>query len=297
MRPRARRAVTAEMRFWAATHVGLVRPRNEDGYLAWGDAGRRCGFFAVADGLGGHTAGEVASRTALEAADAWARRGLRSLGLLPPRARGADPADGASAPAGTAARTAGREAAPAGSEAAPAADSLERLLRRLIRLANRRVFRLARSRPELAGMGTTLTALLVAAPWLAVAHVGDSRAYLLRGGRVRQLTSDHSLAEEMVRTGELSEGEARVHPQRHYLTRALGVEARVEPDLLVLPYRGGDLLVLATDGVTRLLGPEEMAAAVLAARREGAAPAQRLVALANERGGYDNATCVVVELG
>ncbi len=275
------------MRFWAATHVGLVRPRNEDGYLAWGDAGRGCGFFAVADGLGGHTAGEVASRTALEVADAWARRGLRSLGLLPPRGR----RGGGAAGAGGKTSTAGD------GSAQPAADSLERLLRRLMRLANRRVFRLARSRPELAGMGTTLTALLVASPWLAVAHVGDSRAYLLRDGDVRQLTSDHSLVEEMVRTGELSEGEARTHPQRHFLTRALGVEPRVEPDLLVRPLRVGDLVVLVTDGVTRLLGPEEMAAAVLDARREGAAPAERLVALANERGGFDNATCVVVELG
>lgn len=288
--------MTAEVRFWAATHVGLVRPRNEDGYLAWGDAGRRCGFFAVADGLGGHTAGEVASRTALEVADAWARRGLRSLGFLPARRRRGQIAE-TGAGDGGAAYAGGGPTAPAAVGVAPPADSLEKLLRRLVRLANRRIFRLARSRPELAGMGTTLTALLVAAPWLAVAHVGDSRAYLLREGRLQQLTSDHSLAEEMVRTGELSEGEARAHPQRHYLTRALGVEARVEPDLLLLPYRGGDVVLLATDGVTRLLGADEMAAAVLAARREGAPPAERLVALANERGGYDNATCVVVELG
>lgn len=261
------------MRFSAATHVGLVRQRNEDGYCAWEEAGGRLGFFAVADGLGGHTAGEVASRLALETASAYARRALRALGWLP---------------------AAGRDGSPPEAERGP--ESLEGMLVRLMSFANGRVFRRARREPDLSGMGTTLTALLVASPWLALAHVGDSRAYLLRGGQVVRLTSDHSLVEEMVRTGELSEGEARSHPQRHVLTRALGVEPRVEPDLLVQPLRGGDIVVLATDGVTALLGPEEIAGAVLAARQDGVPPADRLVGLANARGGYDNATCVVVEL-
>jgi len=224
----------------AATDVGRVRDGNEDAYLV-DDA---MGLVAVADGMGGHRAGEVASATALEA--------LR------------------------------------------AAISSGRPLRESIEDANTAVFTKSLTDTSLRGMGTTLTAgTLVAGGTVLVGHVGDSRAYLLHDGELRQVTVDHSLVEELVREGRLTVDEAAVHPQRSIITRALGVDATVEVDVYAVELAPGDRLLLCSDGLTGMLQPDDIAATL---RREDdpRRAATQLIDAANVAGGEDNITVVVV---
>jgi protein phosphatase len=235
------------LRAAARSDLGLRRSANED---AWAVA-EDLGLYLVADGMGGHTAGQLASRLAVEAA-------LRSLRTL----------EGAAA-------------------------SLTEKLRYAVAAANREVYDTSQARPPLAGMGTTFVALLAGSERVALAHVGDSRAYLVRGGRIRQLTDDHSLVGELVRRHEISETAARGHPHRHVLTRALGVRHTVEPDLAELSPRMGDSFVLCSDGLTGHVRDEEIGEAV-ARDADPDAVCAALVALANSRGGEDNTTVVLV---
>jgi len=224
----------------AATDVGRVREGNEDAYLV-DDA---MGLVAVADGMGGHRGGEVASATALEA--------LR------------------------------------------AAISAGRPLRESVEDANRAVFEKAQSDESLRGMGTTITAATLAAGGtLLIGHVGDSRAYLLRDGELRQVTTDHSLVEELVRDGRLTPDEAAVHPQRSIITRALGVDSTVDVDVYPLELFAGDVLMFCSDGLTGMLQPD-LIAAELRREEDPARAATKLVDAANASGGEDNITVVVV---
>ncbi len=234
------------LRAAGATDVGLVRSSNEDQLLVAEP------LFAVADGMGGHAAGEVASLTAIEAL-LVAFDGNRS-------------ADG---------------------------------LLDAVRDANRAVWEQARERPELRGMGTTMTALALVEKdgddVLVVVNVGDSRAYLLRDGELDQLTEDHSVPEELRRAGRLSAQEAASDPRRHVLTRVLGVDPEVEVDSFeLIPYRG-DRLLLASDGLFGDVADDRIAA-VLRRRSDPEKAAKDLVALANEAGGADNITVVVVDV-
>jgi protein phosphatase len=234
------------LRAAASTDVGLRRRINEDRYALAPDLG----LYLVADGMGGHTAGQVASELASEAA-------LQAIRTL----------EGASA-------------------------SLAEKLRYAVASANRAIYTTARERPELAGMGTTLVCLLSGGGRAALAHVGDSRAYLVRGERIRQLTDDHSIVGELLRRNEISEDAAREHPHRHVLTRALGVRKAVEPDLAELTPQLGDLFVLCSDGLTTHVEDHEIAKAVT--QEEDLQEAcERLIDLANGRGGEDNTTIIV----
>ena len=167
--------------------------------------------------------------------------------------------------------------------------------------ANQAVWQESQDHSELRGMGTTLTAVALVGgrstgrDTLALANVGDSRAYLFSDDRLVQVTADHSLAEERMRHGEITEEEAAVHPQRHILTRALGISTEVETDMWELQLRSGDRIVLCSDGLTNELTNEEMAE-VLATEPDPAAAAHRLVDLANEHGGADNITVIVVDV-
>jgi protein phosphatase len=235
------------LRAAAGSDVGRRRAANEDHYAL----APEIGLYLVADGLGGHVAGQIASELAAEAA-------LRTIRTL----------EGA----GT---------------------SLAEKLRYAVIAANREVHETARRRRELAGMGTTLVALLAQDGRAALAHVGDSRAYLVRGERIRQLTDDHSLVGELVRRREISADAAREHPQRHVLTRAVGVRATVEPDLAELTPEAGDVFVLCSDGLTGHVRDEEIARAVAG----GVDPQEAvdlLIRLANDRGGDDNITVALV---
>lgn len=173
-------------------------------------------------------------------------------------------------------------------------------LREAVVAANREVWRQSRARADLRGMGTTLTAAALVPTRdggddaIALANVGDSRAYVFSGGRLVQVTADHSLAEEKVRQGEMSEAQAAVHPHRHILTRALGVAADVDVDLWELHLRSGDRLLLCSDGLTNEIGADEIAG-VLATVVDPEEAAEALVQAANEHGGNDNITVLVVD--
>jgi protein phosphatase len=235
------------LRAAASTHVGRRRRMNEDRYALAPDLG----LYLVADGMGGHTAGQVASEMAAEAA-------LRAVRTL----------QGASA-------------------------SLAEKLRYAVTSANREIYQTGRQQPELAGMGTTLVSVLVLEGRAALAHVGDSRAYLVRGGRIRQLTDDHSVVGELLRRREISEDAAREHPHRHVLTRALGVRPVVEPDLAELSPEPDDVFVLCSDGLTVHVEDDEIAEHVVGAADPDAC-VENLVDLANARGGDDNITVLVL---
>jgi PPM family protein phosphatase len=224
--------------------VGRVREGNEDSYLLEEP------LFVVADGMGGHLAGDVASSTAVEVIKNHAD---------------ADPA---------------RDP-----------DSLAGLLRR----ANSAIWEKAQSDSSLRGMGTTCTLLMLEDDHAELAHVGDSRAYLFRGGELSQLTEDHTLVGRMVREGRLSEQEADNHPQRSIITRALGVDSEVKVDLLSLDLMEGDRLLLCSDGLTSMIDTDKISG-VLATESDPQAAADKLVELANEAGGEDNITVLVLDV-
>lgn len=234
----------------ARTDVGLRRTVNEDCFALAADLG----LYLVADGMGGHTAGQLASRLATAGTVAALRRAATT-------------------------------------DATPTEK-----LRYCIAAANRHVFDTAQKKPELAGMGTTLVAVLASPGRIALAHVGDSRAYLIRAGRIRQLTDDHSLVAELVRRQEISAVAARGHPHRHVLTRALGVRRAVEADLAEFTPVPGDVMVLCSDGLTSHVEDGEIAEAVAGAG-ELESVCSSLVDLANERGGEDNITVVLIRCG
>lgn len=212
-------------------------------------------LYAVADGMGGHAGGNQASRLAVEELRLVVEEG--------------DPG------------SLGRK-----DEAACA------LMREAAKRAGRRIFRTARENPDLRGMGTTLTSLLFYETRVCMAHVGDSRAYLYRDGRVSQLSQDHSWIQEQVRAGLLTESEAKNSRLKHVITRSVGFEEDVQVDTLSMPVLMGDCFLLCSDGLSNYLTDEELGA-LMAGTYYSRLPSV-LVDLANERGGDDNITVVVV---
>jgi PPM family protein phosphatase len=233
--------------FAAATDVGRMRKNNEDSYLSSQPVA------AVADGMGGHSAGEVASAIAIEEL-----AGLRDRGPW--------------------------ENETAATEA----------LKQAILRANRRIREMAASDRKLNGMGTTLVALLEDGDLVHLANVGDSRGYLLRQGELSQVTVDHSLVQELVDDGRLSPEDAERHPQRSVITRALGIDPEVEFDLFTYKLQVGDRLLLCSDGLSDVVEPTQIRNVLLRERNPQRA-ARRLIAVANEQGGPDNITVIVVD--
>jgi PPM family protein phosphatase len=177
-------------------------------------------------------------------------------------------------------------------EGLPASGPPEARLAELVRSANHRIYDRSRAEQGRAGMGTTLTAAFFDDAHLAIAHVGDSRAYLFRDGELMRLTQDHSLVDELVRQGKLTEEQAAEHPQRSIITRALGPEPEVEVDTWTYPVRAGDVLLLCSDGLTSMIS-EERVAEILRSARSLQAAADDLIQDANEAGGRDNITVVL----
>ena len=228
----------------AKTDVGRIRERNEDAYLI------NEPLYAVADGMGGHRGGDVASSMTLEA--------LQEVALP---------------------------------QQAPLGKLLEE-----IKKANVEVLRRGDADSDLRGMGTTLTAFLKDDDKGYIAHIGDSRAYLLRDGSVQRLTRDHTLVERMVEEGRLQPEQARNHPQQNILTRVLGVEDNVEVDDLTLdPIQPGDRILLCTDGLSHMVGDDTIEG-ILQEEADPQAAADRLVDAAIEAGGEDNVTVIVLDV-
>ena len=229
----------------SATDTGRRRRRNEDAYVV------KPPLFAIADGMGGAQAGEVASRLA--------------AGVL-------NESDGDGSP--------------------------EEQVVALIREANRRVFAHSNEVADTQGMGTTMTLAVVDEPAGAImfGHVGDSRAYRFRDGQLEQLTEDHSLVQQLISSGRLSPEEADTHPQKSVITRAVGTEPDVDVDTFAIEAEPGDLYLICSDGLTDMLGAEEIRRAVEARRDDLDGAARSLVEAANRRGGEDNITVVLFEI-
>ena len=233
------------MNIGVATHPGRKRRHNEDTYVV------EPPLFAVADGMGGANAGEVAS-------------GLAAGALKE------GPADGSRG---------------------------EDRVTALIQEANRRVFRRANEDREAAGMGTTMTVALVEDDRVVFGHVGDSRAYRIRSGSIEQLTDDHSLVAELVRSGRLTPEEAEAHPQRSVITRAVGTEPDVDVDTFAIEPAEGDLFLICSDGLTDMVDDRAIIEAVEEHRDDLDEAAKALVGAANRVGGEDNITVVFFEVG
>jgi protein phosphatase len=227
-----------------ATDPGRKRRQNEDAFVV------RPPLFAIADGMGGARAGEIASALA---AGALNESGTRSGG--------------------------------------------EDRVRELIQEANRRVHERASNDPATSGMGTTMTVALVEPTGdITFGHVGDSRAYVLRGDTLEQLTDDHSLVAELVRRGELSASDAEVHPQRSVITRALGTDPDVDVDAFTVHPQPGDIYLLCSDGLSDMVAGEGIEEVLLANRGDLDVTAKALVRAANRGGGDDNITAVLFEI-
>lgn len=239
------------------TDVGKVRLSNEDSY----GFDLRHGVFVVCDGMGGHAAGEVASRIAVETVLAYFRD-------HEPLAANADLAD-----------------APLGAQ----------MLSDAVSKANENILEYAEGNTSTNGMGTTLVAARYDEGRFTIAHVGDSRIYLLRGDTLLQLTEDHSLVMEQVRRGIMTMEEARHSSAQHIITRALGTEDNSPPDLAEFPAEVGDILVLTTDGVLRHLEDPQIHDALRDATSLQTA-CDKLIDLALDGGGEDNATCILIRV-
>ncbi len=246
---------------WAETSVGRVRDHNED--ALWLDP--RLGLYAVADGMGGHAAGEVASQLALEVvARCLQEQWVRAEQLL-------------------------REPA-----SRDAARDVQRLLDEAALAACAAVHEAGQAEEARRGMGTTLSALLIVGAQGFLAHVGDSRIYLLRGGKQYQLTQDHTLQNELLKRGKLTPAQVAQVKQKNALIRAIGPYASVEVDTLGFDVFPGDRFLLCSDGLHGYLQQDELSAIFEGPLDQAAV---RLVALANQRGGHDNITAVVVTVG
>ena len=236
-----------------ATDVGRVRPHNEDSFLI--DAPR--GVFLVADGMGGHAAGEIASAIATESVGSALRQGVDG-GL----------------------RT----------------DVLEEAMRQSFHNAHMSIVNYSAIKPETKGMGTTMTALVVCDDGIfRLGHIGDSRGYVLRHGELEQVTRDHTWVQREVEAGRITERGARRHHLSHVLTRALGADTLDQPDVYSGTLLPGDIVLLASDGLTGML-TDRMIRRVLTRPGELADMVAALIVGANERGGRDNITAVLVRI-
>ena len=224
------------------THVGLVRQQNEDS--AWMDEAQN--VYAVADGMGGHMAGEVASAMAIDAVKQMAHSGVR-----------------------------------------PGVSSM----REMVFAGHEAIYTHALRNPQCSGMGTTLSVLWHTGGYAYIAHVGDSRIYRLRDGAFEQITQDHSLVEELVRARIITKEQARTHPRRNIITRALGTRGENMPDMLATDTRAGDIWLLCSDGLTGMVEDEVIRRTLCDYPLEKAA--DRLIDLALKAGGKDNVTLVL----
>ena len=243
----------------AKSDVGLKRSHNEDSLCV----DPQLGLFVVCDGMGGHNAGEVASLLASGVVRKYV--GEQRQQDDPALADGYD----------------------------PRFSSGTNRLASAIRVANETVYRAAMSRSDYEGMGTTIVAALLDGPVVSIAHVGDSRAYMVREGALAKLTEDHSLVAEQVRRGLLTEEEAEHSPQQNIITRAIGMEATIEVSLNELTLISGDCFLLCSDGLTKGVRAAQILDAIQAAP-DAQAASDQLVALANQAGGEDNTTVIVI---
>lgn len=244
----------------ALTDVGMKRPHNEDAYFHDDEVQ----LYVVADGMGGHAAGEVASWEAVQAVHGMVKQGRDRIDAY--------------------IRQPGQDSV----------NSLRRLLESGIQAATYMVFGIAEQEPDAKGMGTTITALLVAGDVAVIGSVGDSRAYLVRDSQAWQVTEDHTLVQLQLKAGLVTEEQARTSPKGNVITRAVGPRDYVQVDTFVVPIKAGDRYLLCSDGLHGYLETPEIAPILAHGSLEEACA--KFIQLANSRGGKDNITCVAVEI-
>ena len=242
------------------TDVGQRRDHNEDAFLV----DESLGLFIVADGMGGHAGGGTASSLAVQTIQGSVKEARE------------------------------REPELFGAQTGVEESALPDVLREAVEAACLKIFETAQGSPELSGMGTTVTATLVDGRTAFIAHVGDSRCYLLRGGRIYQVSEDHSLVNEQLKAGAISPDEARHSRFKNIITRSVGFEQQVQVDLMGVELEAGDILLVCCDGLSNLVEDAEILRVVEEAPLDETP--QRLIELANERGGDDNITVVVVRV-
>jgi protein phosphatase len=250
------------------SHVGRRRLSNQDAFLIDPDLG----LYVVADGMGGHNAGEVASQEAVEALHSMVKTGAEALdavGKLPP--------DGTWSPEGI----------------QPVMARALRVLESAIQAATYMIFGMAQNNPDQKGMGTTMSVLVLRGAYALTAQVGDSRVYLVRGGQASQLTEDHTLVAWQLKKGLISPEEARTSPQKNVITRAVGSRDYVQVDTRFLRIEPRDAFLLCSDGLYGYLEDGEIPAVMALGARTSA---ERFIEIANQRGGRDNITVLTTEL-
>jgi protein phosphatase len=249
------------LEFAAHTHPGMVRSHNEDSLGMVPELG----LAILADGMGGYNAGEVASGIAVSLLQAELRQLLEKTDPSEPDPKTGEPA------------------------ALP-------ILREHIQRANTSVYHAAQSQPQYAGMGTTLVVALFCDNRLIAAHIGDSRLYRLRGDVLDQITKDHSLLQEQLDSGMISKEEARVSQHKNLVTRALGIDARVEPEIHSYDVRRDDVYLLCSDGLNDMVPDEEIRLTLMTLQSDLKLAATQLVQAANDNGGRDNISVILVKV-
>ena len=241
------------MEIGACSHIGKIREINEDAFFI---AKSHENLFIVADGMGGHNAGEVASNIAIDVITEYIQKNLNT------QENHEEPL-------------------------------IFQEIRKAVMEANLKILERSKSDDHCQGMGTTLTLALILTK-VYIGHIGDSRAYRINKQCMTQITEDHSLVAELVKNGSITEMEAKTHPQRNIITRALGTDENIKIDVYSVPFDQGDIIILCTDGLTNLVEPSEIMEYMLYSESIQSG-CEHLVALANERGGFDNITILAIK--
>ena len=249
--------LTSAIEVATATHPGMVRSHNEDSIVA----DPEIGLAVLADGMGGYNAGEVASGIAVELIRVEMKKSLD----------GKNPED-------------------------LNAQTAERLIADHGTRANAAIYHAAQSQPQFAGMGTTLVVALLHDNQISVGHIGDSRLYRLRGGALEQVTRDHSLLQEQIDSGMITKEQARHSQNKNLVTRAVGIDPEVETEVHTYPVQPGDVYALCSDGLSDMVTDEDMGATLSSLQVNLPLAAQQLVQQANDNGGRDNVSVILVRV-
>ncbi|MDD3705624.1 MAG: Stp1/IreP family PP2C-type Ser/Thr phosphatase [Clostridiaceae bacterium] len=246
------------MRSAGKTDIGLVRKVNEDSFLCEQLEGiDNTYLYIVADGMGGHNAGEVASSMAVQEVASYIKKNIEALLL--------------------------------------GDNEIQELLRNAILYANDKVYKTSIKKSNCLGMGTTLSMVLAKDSSIYIGHVGDSRIYLIRDSEISRLTEDHSLVVELIKRGTIKPEEANNHPQKNVITRALGTEYTIESDISRWDMKYGDLILICTDGLSNAVYEKDMFC-VLKGAADLNETCELLIEKAKEKGGFDNITAIVIQM-
>jgi protein phosphatase len=243
------------MRFCGLTDIGLVRELNED-TISVPNEGESMKLFVLADGMGGVNGGEEASKLATKSVKDYIKKNFIKI-----------------------------ERTKIG---------LEELIRNAMNYANNKVYEMGSNTPELKGMGTTLIVVLIYRGRIHIGHIGDSRVYRLRQNVLRQITKDHSYVQELLKQGAITEEEAKNHPQKNALTKVLGCERRIKPDIITKGFVKGDIILMCSDGLTNMVDDQYVYEIIMKNIYDINIACKKLIEKANKNGGKDNVSVIII---